>query len=76
MLCSTLGYENSDAGHIKCSRGPKIPHPCFTPMRNPVTQRITVYVSVWQTVGLGPIVGRSALFIGPRNTYCCGPRGM
>jgi len=36
-------------------------------MRYPVT-RITM-----RTVGgLGPIVGRSALFIGPRNT-CCGP---
>jgi len=26
--------------------------------------------------GLGPIVGRSALSIGPRNTYSCGPRGV
>jgi len=40
----------------------------FTPMRNPV---------VWQTTlpssDLGPIVGRSELFIVPRNTCCCGP---
>jgi len=28
MLCSNLGNENSDAGHIKCSRGPQVPHPC------------------------------------------------
>jgi len=27
MLCSKLGNENSDAGHIKCSRGPQVPHP-------------------------------------------------
>jgi len=35
MLYSNLGNENSDAGHIKCSRGPhlsrwpQVPHPCF-----------------------------------------------
>jgi len=40
----------------------------FTPMRNPVIQRITLC----PVEGLGPIVGRSALFIEPRNT-CCGP---
>jgi len=34
---------------------------------------MTLYVSVRQTVGLGPIVGCSALFIELRNTYCCGP---
>jgi len=28
ILCSELGKENSDAGHIKCSRGPQVPHPC------------------------------------------------
>jgi len=27
MLCSYLSKENSDAGHIKCSRGPQIPTP-------------------------------------------------
>jgi len=33
MLCSNLGNEDSDAGHIKCSRGPhlvrgsQVPHP-------------------------------------------------
>ena len=26
MLCSNLGNANSDAGRIKCSRGPKVPH--------------------------------------------------
>jgi len=26
MLYSNLGNENSDAGHIKCSRGPQGPH--------------------------------------------------
>jgi len=25
MLCSNLGNENSDAGHIKCSRGRILP---------------------------------------------------
>ena len=25
MLCSNFGNENSDAGHIKCSRGPHLP---------------------------------------------------
>ena len=28
ILYSKLGNENSDAGHIKCSRGPQVPHPC------------------------------------------------
>ena len=41
----------------------------ITPMRNPVILRITLC----PVVGLGPIVGCSALFIGPHNTYCCGP---
>jgi len=27
MLYSNLGNENSDADHIKCSRGPQISHP-------------------------------------------------
>ena len=27
MLYSNLGNENSDAGHIKYSRGPQVPHP-------------------------------------------------
>jgi len=27
MLCSNLGDENYDSGHIKCSRGPHVPHP-------------------------------------------------
>jgi len=36
MLCSNLGNENSDAGHIKCSHGPQAPRPwakrpCFFP---------------------------------------------
>jgi len=29
ILYSNLGYENSDAGRIKCSRG--FPHLCFSP---------------------------------------------
>jgi len=37
-------------------------------MRNPVTQRITLRT----VLGIGPIVGRLALFIGLRN-ICCGP---
>jgi len=28
-LYSKLGNENSGAGHIKCSRGSQVPHPCF-----------------------------------------------
>jgi len=28
MLYSNLGNENSDAGHIKRSRGPQVPHRC------------------------------------------------
>jgi len=27
-LYSNMGNENSDTGHIKCSRGPQVPHPC------------------------------------------------
>jgi len=30
ILYSKLGNENSDTGHIKCSRGPQVPYPCFT----------------------------------------------
>ena len=39
MLYSNLGKENSDAGHIKCSRrphlarGPQVPHPWLTRTR-------------------------------------------
>jgi len=29
IMHSKLGNENSDADHIKCSRGPQVPHPCF-----------------------------------------------
>jgi len=29
VLCLNLGNENSDAGHIKCSRGPQVPHHWF-----------------------------------------------
>jgi len=32
MLCSNLGNENSDVDHIKCSRGPQVPHPWSTPL--------------------------------------------
>jgi len=28
MLYSYLSKENSDVGHIKCWRGPQVPHPC------------------------------------------------
>jgi len=28
ILYSNLSNENSDAGHIKCSRGPQVPNSC------------------------------------------------
>jgi len=28
MLYSSLRKDNSDLGHISCSRGPHVPHPC------------------------------------------------
>jgi len=28
-MYSNLGNEKSDAGHIKYSRGPQVPYPCF-----------------------------------------------
>jgi len=28
ILYSKLDNEHSDAGRIKCSRGPQVPHPC------------------------------------------------
>jgi len=34
MFCSKVGNENSDAGHIKCSRGPQVPHPWITATLN------------------------------------------
>jgi len=30
-LCSILGNENFDAGHIKCSHGPQVTHPSVEP---------------------------------------------
>jgi len=30
MLYSNVGNETTDAGHIKCSRGPQVPHPVLT----------------------------------------------
>ena len=32
MLFSNMRNENSDAGHVKCSRGPQVPHPCTIPL--------------------------------------------
>jgi len=29
ILYSKFSNENSDVGHVKYSRGPKVPHPCF-----------------------------------------------
>jgi len=34
MLYSNFGKANSDAGHIKCSRGSQISHPCFRGMKH------------------------------------------
>jgi len=31
MLYSDMGNENSDAGHVKCSRGPQVPYHWFRP---------------------------------------------
>ena len=62
MLCFISGNENSEAEDVKCSRGPQVLRSCFTPMRNPVIQPITLYASGWQTVDLSLIVGRSARF--------------
>ena len=47
MLCSILGSENSDAGHIECSRGPQVPHPCSSrskcaPFRKKVLNEISL----------------------------------
>jgi len=41
-----------------------------------VNQSITLCARGRQTVDFNTIVGRSALFIGSRNTYCCGPCGI
>ena len=30
MLCFNLGSKHSDVGNIRCSRGPQVPHPCYT----------------------------------------------
>jgi len=37
---------------------------------------MTLYASGRQTVGLGPIVGSSALLIGSPKTHFCEPCGM
>jgi len=33
VLCFNLGSENSDAGHIKCLRGPQVPQTCVDDTR-------------------------------------------
>jgi len=33
ILYSKLTNENPDAGHIKCSRGPQVAHPCAKPIK-------------------------------------------
>jgi len=46
ILCSKLGNENSDAGHIKCSRrlhlawGPQVPYADLYPIAIAVSYRI------------------------------------
>jgi len=61
MLYSNLGNENSDAGHVKCSRGPhlscgpKVSHPWCTLCKIPgyITEGIFVTVSVRECIFLG-----------------------
>jgi len=46
ILYSKLGNETSDAGHIKFSRGPQVPHPCSRPNRDLFDDETTVYVDM------------------------------
>jgi len=43
ILYSSLGNKNYVAGHIKCSRGPQVPHPCLSDQQSggPAFQRKT-----------------------------------
>jgi len=64
-----------------CAFGPEVLHGCtlllyINAISSYLTNDTVAYASGGQTVGLSPIVGRSALFIEPRITYCCGPCGM
>jgi len=36
-----MGNENSDAGHIKCTRGPQVSHPCIKQWRTRWTEMYT-----------------------------------
>ena len=46
MLYSYLSNENSDAGHIKRSRGPQVPHPWLDQ-----SSQITRFLKTWSTSG-------------------------
>ena len=67
MLCFILGNENSNAGHIRCSRGQQVPYPALTEWEIQLFKPITLCASVRQTVSLGPITSRAAPFIGERT---------
>ena len=43
MMYSNLGNENSDAGHIKCSRGPQVPTSALDEGNVSIEQLITSY---------------------------------
>jgi len=54
MLCFITVNENSDAGHINCSYGPQVPHPCFTPIQlfnrwhcAPVVGKLRASAQLW-----------------------------
>ena len=48
MLYSNLGNENSDAGHIKCSRGPQVLHSCSVCWLHQVEQFVVSFT--WKNV--------------------------
>ena len=49
ILCSKLGNENSDAGHIKCSRGPQVPHPWTGATKSQQSQIFSAVSKVYET---------------------------
>jgi len=53
MLYPNLGNENSDAGHIKCSRGPHLARGSQVP--HPVLQHVSIFCPSAGSAEMSPL---------------------
>jgi len=68
ILYSKLGNKNSDAGHIKCSRGLQFPHPCFRQTHPKLFDRQQSF-SAWPSpAGWGQWCPAPQFYVSPRPT--------